>query len=298
MGVWKLVDHPGNWKTIKCRWTYILKADGRYKVRLVAKGYTQVQGIDYEETFSPVARYESIWYLLANAALLNWGIEAMDVKLEYLHRVLNKEIYMEQPEGFIAKGEKKTKCANSYDPSMDWNKQDECGIGPLHTQLKRNWASQLYTLMQVYMFYIVTIKGGIQIRIWSSFYMSMIYYSWEKTFPRSKTLNVNLANCIKWKTSDPPHPIWGFELPETKTPKPSGSINRRTSKMHWRGSNFKMQMTLKPPPSRNSLGEIWGTSCLRHQDILPTDNWDSDICHYRHKTWYHICSNKIITIQQ
>ena len=42
MGVWKLVDHPDNHKTIKCRWTYVLKADGRYKVRLVAKGYTQV----------------------------------------------------------------------------------------------------------------------------------------------------------------------------------------------------------------------------------------------------------------
>ena len=60
MGIWKLVDCPDNCKTIKCRWTFVLKADGRYKVRLVAKGYTQVQGIDYEETLSPVARYESI----------------------------------------------------------------------------------------------------------------------------------------------------------------------------------------------------------------------------------------------
>ena len=48
MEVWKLVDRPGDCKTIKCRWTYILKADGRYKSRLVAKGYTQVQGIDYD----------------------------------------------------------------------------------------------------------------------------------------------------------------------------------------------------------------------------------------------------------
>ena len=47
MGVWKLVDHPSNRKTIKCRWTYVHKANGRYKVRLVAKGYMQVQGIDY-----------------------------------------------------------------------------------------------------------------------------------------------------------------------------------------------------------------------------------------------------------
>ena len=83
MGIRKLVDHPSNCKTIKCRWTYILKSDGWYKAWLVAKGYTQVQGIDYEETFSLVMRYESIQYLLAHAALLDWEIEAMDVKLAY-----------------------------------------------------------------------------------------------------------------------------------------------------------------------------------------------------------------------
>ena len=60
MGIWKLVDCPNNHKTIKCRWTYVLKSDGCYKARLVVKGYTQVQGIDYEKIFSPVARYESI----------------------------------------------------------------------------------------------------------------------------------------------------------------------------------------------------------------------------------------------
>ena len=110
MGVWKLVDRPDDPKTIKCRWTYVLKANGRYKVRLVAKRYMQVQGIEYEETFSPMARYKSIQYLLAHAALLDWEIETMDVKLLYLHRVLEEEIYMEQLEGFIAKGEENKVC--------------------------------------------------------------------------------------------------------------------------------------------------------------------------------------------
>ena len=110
MGVWKLVDHPSNHKTIKCRWAYVLKSNGYYKARLVAKGYTQVQGIDYEETFSPVARYESIRYQLTHAALQDWEIKAMDVKLAYLHGVLEEKIYMEQPEGFIAQGEEDKVC--------------------------------------------------------------------------------------------------------------------------------------------------------------------------------------------
>ena len=110
MGIWKLVDHLSNQKTIKCRWTYVLKANSHYKVRLITKGYTQVQGIDYKETFSPVARYNSIQYLLTHAVLHNWEIEAMDVKLAYLHRVLEEDIYMEQLEGFVAQGEEDKVC--------------------------------------------------------------------------------------------------------------------------------------------------------------------------------------------
>ena len=60
MGTWKLVSLPHDKRPIKCRWRYVIKADGHFKARLVTKGFTQVQGIDYEETFSPVLRYESI----------------------------------------------------------------------------------------------------------------------------------------------------------------------------------------------------------------------------------------------
>ena len=105
MGIWKLVPRPKCHQMIKCRWTYVLKSNGWYKAQLVAKGYTQVQ-----ETFSQVARYKLIWYLLAYAALLDWEIEAMDVKLAYLHGVLPEEIYMEQPEGFIAEGNEDKVC--------------------------------------------------------------------------------------------------------------------------------------------------------------------------------------------
>ena len=110
MGTWKLVSLPHDKKPIKCRWRYMIKADGCFKARLVAKGFTQVQGIDYEETFSPVSRYESIQYILAHAALLDWEIEAMDVKTAFLYGELKEEIYMEQPEGFVVKGQEKKVC--------------------------------------------------------------------------------------------------------------------------------------------------------------------------------------------
>ena len=84
----------------------MIKSDRQYKARLVTKGYTQVQEIDYKEIFPPVARYGSIGYLLTHPPFLDWEIEAMDVKLAYLHGVLEEEIYMEQPEGFIAQGNK------------------------------------------------------------------------------------------------------------------------------------------------------------------------------------------------
>ena len=107
MGTWKLVSLPHDKRPIKCRWRYVIKAKGRFKAGLVVKGFTQVQGIDYEETISPVLRYESIQYILAHAALLDWEIEAMDVKMAFLYRELKVEIYMEQPEGFIVKGQEK-----------------------------------------------------------------------------------------------------------------------------------------------------------------------------------------------
>ena len=70
----------------------------------MAKGFTQIPGIDYDETFSPVARFESIRLLLALAALEDWEIHQLDVKSAFLNGVLDEEIYMEQPQGFISAG--------------------------------------------------------------------------------------------------------------------------------------------------------------------------------------------------
>ena len=71
----------------------------------MTKGYSQVEGIDYLEIFSPVICYESIHLMFALAALENWYITSLDVKTVFLYGKLNKEIYMKQPEGFTARGQ-------------------------------------------------------------------------------------------------------------------------------------------------------------------------------------------------
>lgn len=107
---WILVPRPKDRHVVANRWVYDIKHDGRYKARLVAKGFTQVWGEDYHETFSPVARFESIRYLLAHAALEDWDIESMDVKTAFLNGDLDEEIYMEQPEGWVVRGKENHVC--------------------------------------------------------------------------------------------------------------------------------------------------------------------------------------------
>ena len=103
-GTWELVDLPKGRKAIPCRWVFVVKPGARYKARLVAKGFKQQAGIDYDEIFSPVARFESLRLLLAHAALHDWEVEALDVKTAFLYGELEEEIYMEQPKGFVVPG--------------------------------------------------------------------------------------------------------------------------------------------------------------------------------------------------
>ena len=74
------------------------------RARLVAKGFSQVFGLDYKETFSLVIQFETVRIILAIAALENLVIQALDIKTAFLHDKLNEEIYMMQPEGFVIKG--------------------------------------------------------------------------------------------------------------------------------------------------------------------------------------------------
>jgi hypothetical protein len=109
-GTWELVDLPPGCKAVKSKWVFKCKADGCFRARVVAKGFTQIQGIDYDETFSPVARFESLRLLLALAALEDWEIHQMDVKSVFLNSLLDEEIYMEQPEGFAVPGQEHKVC--------------------------------------------------------------------------------------------------------------------------------------------------------------------------------------------
>ena len=74
----------------------------RNKARLVAQGYNQQEGIDYEETFAPVARLEAIRMLLAFAYHKNFILYQMDVKSAFLNGFINEEVYVEQPPGFVS----------------------------------------------------------------------------------------------------------------------------------------------------------------------------------------------------
>lgn len=106
MQTWILVPKPANHNIVSCKWVWKIKtkADGsieRFKARLVARGFTQQQGIDYDETFAPVARVSSIRMLLSIAVTEKLKIFQMDVDTAYLYGKLDEDIYMSQPEGFV-----------------------------------------------------------------------------------------------------------------------------------------------------------------------------------------------------
>ncbi|KAH9679108.1 reverse transcriptase Ty1/copia-type domain-containing protein [Citrus sinensis] len=103
---WKLIKKPEKKKAISCKWIYKIKEGipgaepRRFKARLVARGFTQREGVDFTEVFSPVVRHASIRVILALMAVQDMHLEQMDVKTAFLHGELQEEIIMDQPEGY------------------------------------------------------------------------------------------------------------------------------------------------------------------------------------------------------
>lgn len=103
--VWKLVDRPENTNVVKCKWVYKVKHDAsgnfdRFKARLVARGFSQKEGLDFSDTFSPVVRHSTMRILFSLAHHYDMSMEHIDVTTAFLHGDLNEIIYMEQPPGF------------------------------------------------------------------------------------------------------------------------------------------------------------------------------------------------------
>jgi Reverse transcriptase (RNA-dependent DNA polymerase) len=104
--VFKLTNLPKGHKTIGCRWVFDVKSDSHKKAKLVAQGFSQVEGIDFNELFSSVVRFESVRIILALSTLEDYYCVGVDICNAYLYGKLDEEIYIKQPEGFKARGQK------------------------------------------------------------------------------------------------------------------------------------------------------------------------------------------------
>ena len=111
---WVLTKLPAGKRALLIKWVFRIKTelDGkrRLKARLVVKGYSQKKGIDYAKIFSPIVKLTSIRILLSTVASENLHLEQMDVKIAFLHGDLDKEIYMQQPEGFVVPSKEHMVC--------------------------------------------------------------------------------------------------------------------------------------------------------------------------------------------
>jgi hypothetical protein len=109
------VPKPKSKDVVPSKWLFKIKhvVDGsieKYKARFVTRGFSQKEGINYEETFTPVAKYTSIRTIIALAAKMKWKLHQMDVKTAFMNGVIEEEVYIEQPQGFEVEDRKSHVC--------------------------------------------------------------------------------------------------------------------------------------------------------------------------------------------
>ena len=108
-GTWNLRRLLKGHKIIRLKWIYKVKKDVsgniiKHKARLIAKGYAQEPGIDFDEIFMPVTRLETIRLLLALSSKNNWEVHHLYVKTTFLNGEISEEVYAAQPEGYVKEG--------------------------------------------------------------------------------------------------------------------------------------------------------------------------------------------------
>ena len=102
---WKLGPKPNDRKAVGCKWVDTIKRDGMYKSRLVVRGFSQIEGVDFFDTFAPVAKPTTVRIFLVICNNKKMSIHQSDVTAAYLNGIMDEEIYMEQPPGYIQQGE-------------------------------------------------------------------------------------------------------------------------------------------------------------------------------------------------
>ena len=138
---WTLVDKPKNKKVLPGKWVYKVKYGpngqvDKFKARYVAKGFAQVEGLDFFETYAPTCKPETFRILLAIAAQKDLHLGQLDVKSAYLHSPIKEEIFLEQPEGFTKRGE-------SRQTLVCWLNKSIYGL----KQAAKNWYQALTSLL-------------------------------------------------------------------------------------------------------------------------------------------------------
>jgi len=139
LGTWTVEDLPPGKKALGCKWVFRLKykSDGtleRHKARLVVLGNNQTEGIDYSETFAPVAKMVTVRFFLQQVASMDWEVHQMDVHNAFLHGDLNEEVYMKFPPGFRSEDNSKVCCLRKS--LYGFKQAPRCWFAKLTTALK------------------------------------------------------------------------------------------------------------------------------------------------------------------